>query len=75
MGCFRIFPAAVPTLRIRPSPQQVSLVVGILLAAFAYRDLLLFEPTRAIPDPVERMLFEPADTTPGRAPLPALAIR
>lgn len=64
MGCFRIFPAAVPTLRIRPSPQQVPLVVGILLAAFAYRDLLLFEPTRAIPDPVERMLFEPADTTP-----------
>ncbi len=64
MGCFRIFPAAVPTLRIRPSAQRVSLVVGSLLAAFAYRDLLLFEPTRAIPDPLERMLFEPADTPP-----------
>jgi hypothetical protein len=35
-----------------------------LLAVLAYRDLLLFEPRRAIPDPVERMLFEPADTTP-----------
>jgi EpsI family protein len=64
MGCFRIFPSAVPILRIRPFSQPVLLVVGILLAAFAYRDLLLFEPTRAIPDPVERMLFEPADTTP-----------
>ena len=60
----RIFPAAVPTLRIRPSLQRASLVAGVLLAAFAYRDFLVFEPNRAIPDPVERLLFEPSDTTP-----------
>jgi exosortase len=64
MACFRIFPGTVPTLRIRPSRPQVSLAVGVLLAVFAYRELLLFEPTRALPDPVERMLFEPADTSP-----------
>jgi len=64
MGRFRIFPGAVPTLRIGSSRRLVSLAVGILLAVFAYRELLLFEPSRAIPDPVERMLFEPADTTP-----------
>src|SRR5262245_20466947 len=64
MGCFRIFPATVPTLRIGSSRRLVSLAVGILLAVFAYRELLLFEPNRAIPDPVERMLFEPADTSP-----------
>ena len=61
-----IFPAAVSKLRMRSriSPQRASLVGGFLLAAFAYRDLLVFEPRRAIPDPVERLLFEPADTTP-----------
>jgi exosortase len=51
-------------MRPRTSPQRASLVGGFLLAAFAYRDLLLFEPRQAIPDPVERLLFEPADTTP-----------
>jgi exosortase len=62
----RIFPAAVSTLRIPAGfPwRRPTFVVGALLAAFAYRDLLLFEPRRAIPDPLERMLFEPADTTP-----------
>jgi hypothetical protein len=64
MGGFRIFPGAVPTLRIRSSRRPLSLAAGILLTTFAYRELLLFEPNRAIPDPVERMLFEPADTTP-----------
>jgi len=69
MGDFRhalIFPAAVSTPRIRSriSWQRAPLVAGILLSAFAYRDLMVFEPRRAIPDPVERMLFEPADTTP-----------
>src|SRR5262245_17852262 len=64
MGCFRIFPATVPTLRIGSSRRLVSLAVGILLAVFAYRDLLLFEPKRAIPDPVERLMFEAADTSP-----------
>lgn len=44
--------------------QRPSFVAGALLAVLAYRDLLLFEPRRAIPDPLERMLFEPADTTP-----------
>ena len=61
-----IFPAAVPTLRQRwfVSVHHASLAVGIGLAVFAYRDLLRFEPRAAIPDPVERLLFEPADTTP-----------
>jgi len=69
MGVFQhahIFPAAVSMLRARPriSWQPASLLGGVLLAAIAYRDLLVFEPRRAIPDPVERLLFEPADTTP-----------
>ena len=69
MGEFRhalIFPAAVSTPRIRSriSWQRASLVAGVVLAAFAYRELLVFEPRRVIPDPVERLLFEPADTTP-----------
>jgi exosortase len=49
------------------SPALASLAplgIGGLLAAFAFRDLLRFEPRRAIPDPVERLLFEPADTAP-----------
>ncbi len=61
-----IFPAVVSKLRMRSqvSPQRASLVGGLLLAGFAYRDLLVFEPNRGIPDPAERLLFEPADTTP-----------
>ena len=40
------------------------LVAGVALAVFAYRDLLTFAPHLEIRDPVERMLFEPTDTTP-----------
>jgi len=56
----------VPTLRERLFPllQIASLAVGVALAVFAYRDLLTFAPHLEIPDPVERMLFEPTDTTP-----------
>ncbi len=69
MGDWRlghIFPSAVTTLRERlfPSVHTASLAAGIGLAVFAYRDLLRFEPRPAIQDPVERLLFEPADTTP-----------
>jgi exosortase len=39
-------------------------VAASLLAAFAFRALATFEPSRAIPDPIERLLFEPADTSP-----------
>jgi EpsI family protein len=44
--------------------QRAWLVAAALLALLAFRDLLVFEPIRAIPEPVERLLFEPADTTP-----------
>ncbi len=61
-----IFRAAVPTPRKRSliSLPPASLVAGIGLAVFAYRDLLRFEPRPDIHDPVERLLFEPSDTTP-----------
>jgi len=77
MGDFRhphIFPAAVATLRKRNflSVHGAALAAASLLAAFAYRDLLRFEPRPAIADPVERLLFEPADTTP--AVIVALAL-
>jgi EpsI family protein len=61
-----IVSTAVPTLRERLFPflHTAWLAAGVALAVFAYRDLLRFERHVAIPDPVERMLFEPADTTP-----------
>jgi exosortase len=40
------------------------LVAAGALAAVAFRALPGFEPRRDIPDAVERMLFEPADTSP-----------
>ena len=56
----------MPTLRERLFPflHTAWLAAGVGLAVFAYRDLLRFEPHLAIRDPVERMLFEPTDTTP-----------
>jgi exosortase len=57
----------VPTLAERSSRLPVVgplLVAGVGLALVAYRDLLRFEPRLAIDDPVERVLFEPAETTP-----------
>ncbi len=56
----------MPTQRERLFPflQTAALAAGVGLAVFAYRDWLRFEPHLEIRDPVERMLFEPTDTTP-----------
>lgn len=64
----------MPTDLKRPFPllHVAWLVAGVALAVFAYRELLTFAPHLEIRDPVERMLFEPTDTTP--AAILALAL-